>query len=274
MKRLAAIASAIACIALFGLFALGCSSSSAQSSGAASDKPILKIGIDIYKPYTYYDDNGQITGADYEIATEACNRLGYTPEFVSISWEMKNDLLASGDIDCVWSCYSMTGRLDKYLWAGPYMNSYQAAVVRSDSGITSLSQLEGKRVAVEATTKSEEAWTKHGGDVVPQAADVLTFTTMEETVSALRLGSVEATSGHVGPMSALVEKSDGMLTLLPEGFYATQIGVAFDKSYSNTQLVEKLDETLKSMLADGTVARIVESYGLDPKQVAEVSDEQ
>ena len=270
MKRIATIA----CIALLSLFALGCSSSGAQNTGANSDMPILKIGIDIYEPYTYYDDNGQITGADYEIASEACNRLGYTPEFVGISWEKKNDLLASGEIDCVWSCYSMTGRLDKYLWAGPYMNSYQAAVVRPDSGITSLDQLAGKRVAVEATTKSEEAWVRHAGDVVPQAADILTFSTMEETTSALRLGSVDAASGHVGPMSALVEESDGMLTLLPEGFYATQIGVAFDKSYANPHIVYTLDATLDDMLADSTIARIVESYGLDPDQVAKVNDEQ
>ena len=264
MKRLAVIL----CIAIVGLFALGCSSSPIQGTGSDSDKPILKIGIDIYEPYTYYDDNGQITGADYEIAVEACNRLGYTPEFIGISWEKKNDLLASGDIDCIWSCYSMTGRTDKYQWAGPYMNSYQAAVVRSDSGITSLDQLAGKRVAVEATTKSEEAWVSHGGDVVPQASSVLTYSSMNETVSALRLGCADATSGHVGPMSALVEASDGMLSLLPEGFYATQIGVAFDKNYSNTQLVEALDGVLDDLLADGSVARIVASYGLDPDMVA------
>ncbi len=265
MKRLLTIL----CIVSFGLFALGCSADASKQNEGSSNKPILKIGIDIYEPYTYYDDNGQITGADYEIAVEACKRLGYTPEFIGISWEKKNDLLASGEIDCVWSCYSMTGRTDKYLWAGPYMNSYQAAVVRSDSGITSLAQLAGKRVAVEATTKSEEAWVRHAGDVVPQASDVLTFSSMDETVSALRLGSVEATSGHVGPMSALVEKSNGMLSLLPEGFYATQIGVAFDKNYANTELVETLDATLDELIADGTVARIVENYGLDPEMVVE-----
>ena len=122
---------------------------------------------------------------------------------------------------------------------------------------------------MEATTNSEEAWVRHAGDVVPQASNVLTYSTMDETVSALRLGCADATSGHVGPMSTLVESSDGMLTLLPEGFYATQIGVAFDKNYSNTQLVDALDGVLDDLLSDGTVARIVAGYGLDPDMVAE-----
>ena len=266
LKRIAAAICAFVAV----LLVLGCSfDGTAQSSSAAASKPVLKIGIDIYEPYTYYDDNGQLTGIDYEIAVEACNRLGVTPEFVGISWEKKNDLLASGEIDCVWSCYSMTGREDSYLWAGPYMNSYQAAVVRTDSGITSLSQLEGKRVAVEATTKSEEAWVKHGGDVVPQASDVLTYTTSDEVLSAVQLGYADAASSHVGPMSALVASSGGTLTLLPEGFYATQIGVAFDKGYADPSFVEHLDQTLTELEEDGTIAAVAEKYGLDPSMVVE-----
>ncbi len=265
MKRLAVLL----CMVALSVFAFGCSADADSSSG----KPVLKIGVDIYEPYTYYDDSGHITGIDYELAVEACNRLGYTPEFVGISWEKKNDLLASGEIDCLWSCYSMTGRESKYQWAGPYMRSYQSALVRSDSGIESLSQLEGKRVGVEATTKSEEAWVRHAGSIVPQPSDVLVFTTMDETTAALRLGSVDAISGHVGPMSILAKNSDGLFTLLPEGFYGTEIGVAFDKTSGNSELVSKLDGVLDDMIADGTVARVVESYGLDPDLVVrEVND--
>ncbi len=228
-----------------------------------TNKPTIKVGIDIYEPYTYYDDNGQITGFDYELAVASFEELGYKPEFVDISWEKKDELLDSGDIDCIWSCYSMTGREDKYLWAGPYMKSHQAAVVRAGSEITSLSQLEGHRIGVEATTKSEEAWTKHAGDVVPVPSSVLTYTTAKETFSALRLGYVDAVSTHVGPASALVKDSGGTLALLPEGFYDTQIGVAFHKDYANAQLVSDLSDTLKKLNANGTSARIAQKYGLD-----------
>ncbi len=259
IKYLTVIAGAL----LVAGLVLGCSLlNPAKNSDKTSNKPTLKIGIDIYEPYSYYDDLGQVTGIDVELAREACDRLGYTPEFVGISWEKKDELLESGEIDCIWSCYSMTGREEKYLWAGPYMNSYQAAVVRADSGITSLSQLENKRIGVETTTKSEEAWTKHAGEVVPTPSDVLTYTGADETYSALRLGYVDAVSGHVGPMSALVKNSNGYLALIEGGFYDTQIGVAFYKNYSNQQLVEDLNATLKAMCQDGSIASIAEKYGL------------
>ncbi len=267
LKRL----TAILCIAALCAVAFGCAAPG--QGGDAAGKPVLKIGYDNYEPYSYYDENGQLTGIDYELAVEACERLGYTPQFTEIAWEQKNDLLASGQIDCIWSCYSMTGREDDYQWAGPYMNSYQAAVVRSDSGIEHLSELKGKRVAVEATTKSEEAWVEHAGQDVPKAASILTYSSMAETIAAVRMGYADALSGHVGPMSALVASSDGTLTLLPDAFYSTQVGVAFDKDFADQELVQRLDEVLEEMHDDGTIARVVKAYGMDPEQVAEVRDD-
>lgn len=230
---------------------------------------MLKIGYDNYEPYSYYDENGQVTGIDIELATEACKRMGYTPQFVEIVWEKKNELLESGEIDCIWSCYSMTGRLADYQWAGPYMKSYQAAVVRADSGIDSLSQLEGKRVAVETTTKSEEAWVYRANKSVPKAGKILTFSSMNETVAAVRMGYADALSGHVGPMTELANSSKGVFKLLPEAFYKTRVGVAFSNNYQDKVLIENLNQTLNGMVADGTTASIVESYGMDAQQVVE-----
>lgn len=264
----------ILCVAVAALLVVGCATLDAKpTSISTSNKPSVKVGIDIYEPYTYYDDNGQITGFDYELAVAAFDALGYTPEFIGISWEHKDELLESGAIDCIWSCYSMTGREEKYLWAGPYMKSHQAAVVRADSSITSLSQLEGHRIGVEATTKSEEAWTKHAGGVVPVPSSVLTYTTAKETFSALRLGYVDAVSTHVGPASALVKASGGTLALLPEGFYETQIGVAFHKEYANAQLVSDLSNALKELNANGTSARIAQKYGLDAELLEGLDNE-
>ena len=261
------------CAIALSAVAFGCSSLSNTGQGDASSKPTWTIGFDKYEPYSYYDEDGQVTGIDYELAVEACNRMGYTPKFVEIVWEKKNELLASGQIDCIWSCYSMTGRETEYKWAGPYMNSYQAAVVRADSSIESLDDLAGKRIAVESTTKSEEAWTTGAQGEVPKVSDIMTFTSMEDTVAAVRMGYADALSGHVGPMSAMVKSSNGTLKLLSDGFYKTQVGVAFSNDFADDALVESLDQTLGDMLADGTVASVAQAYGLDMPQITEVSDE-
>ena len=49
-----------------------------------------------------------------------------------------------GAVDCLWGCFTMTDREDKYNWAGPYMYSRQIVVVNKDSGIENLADLKGK----------------------------------------------------------------------------------------------------------------------------------
>ena len=55
------------CLTVAALLVVGCGALNTNST-STSNKPTIKVGIDIYEPYTYYDDNGQITGFDYELA--------------------------------------------------------------------------------------------------------------------------------------------------------------------------------------------------------------
>ena len=72
-----------------------------------SDLPEILIGSDTYPPHLYFDNNGNPTGIDVDIATEAFKRLGYEATFINIDWEKKKELVESGEIDCIWGCFSM-----------------------------------------------------------------------------------------------------------------------------------------------------------------------
>lgn len=104
----------------------------------AADDRVLRIGVDAdYPPFTFYDDMRTFTGIDPVLAREACRRLGVTPEFIPIAWDRKDELFADKKIDCVWSCFSMTGRESLYRWV-PYLYSRQVVVVRNSSPIQCL----------------------------------------------------------------------------------------------------------------------------------------
>ncbi len=96
--------------AFYGSRALtGCGT--ASSTSRASDLPVIKLGSDSYPPYNYLDEDGNPTGIDVELATEAFSRMGYRVEIVQIDWEKKKELVESGAIDCIMGCFSMEGRL-------------------------------------------------------------------------------------------------------------------------------------------------------------------
>ena len=124
-------------------------------SKTETEKPVITLGSDNYPPYNYLNEDGVPTGIDVELATEAFKRMGYQVDVVQINWEKKKELVESGEIDCIMGCFSMEGRLDDYRWAGPYIASRQVVAVNENSDIYKLSDLEGKNLAVQSTTKPE-----------------------------------------------------------------------------------------------------------------------
>lgn len=232
-----------------------------QSESDKSSLETIVVGIDKFEPYSYQDMNGNYVGIDVELARQALESLGYEPEFKFIDWEDKDDYLADGTIDCIWSCYSITGREDKYEWAGPYMYSRQVVAVRADSDIEDLSDLENRRVGVQATTKAENIFLHIEDSSVPADLQVYSFSTTDELFAVLRKGYVDAIAGHEALISQLTEKNNSY-RMLDESPYMSQIGVAFYKG-THQDLAESLTRTLVQMKKDGTMGGIVEKYGLD-----------
>ena len=84
----------------------GCAKNNEDKSYKEDNLPELNIGIDgVYEPYTYTDENGDLTGIDIELAKEACERIGRKAVFIPIKWDNKDEYLKNGEVDCIWSCF-------------------------------------------------------------------------------------------------------------------------------------------------------------------------
>lgn len=251
-----------AALFIVSLAMCGCSAHSEQGNTTDSPLPQLTIGCSEYRPFVYTDDNGNLAGIDIDIAKEACNRMGFQPEFKSIEWEARNDYLNSGEVDCLWSCYSMSERENEYAWAGPYMLSRQVVAVPENSNIRSLADLAGKRIAVKASTKPESIFLERADERIPQVEGVYCLTSMGEVAASLRNEYVDACAGHEAALAWYLQNAGISYRFLDEDLLHTELGVAFAPE-SNAQLRESLSSALAEMREDGTTARILESYGLD-----------
>jgi polar amino acid transport system substrate-binding protein len=238
----------------------GCSQQGEQGAKETGELPALNIGIDSsYEPYSYVDQNGDFAGLDIELATEACRRMGREPVFIAIKWDNKNMYLEDGTIDCIWSCFSMSGREEDYDWAGPYMYSRQMVAVRSDSEIKTLSDLENRRVAVMSSTKPESIFLEQSGGDIPDVSDVYCMGDMDGVFAALQAGYVDAAAGHETVMRQYMSTAPGQYRLLNEALQSVDVGVAFEKG-KNEELVSELSETIEAMRADGTLQDLLEAY--------------
>lgn len=225
--------------------------------------PQIIIGIDEFEPYSFNDTDGTPSGIDVELAKEACRRMGYEPVFRYIIWDDKDKYLADGSIDCLWSCFSMNDRADKYRWVGPYMNSRQVVAVKQESNIKSLSDLKDRKVAVQSSTKAEQLFTEKSGNI-PQVKNLYSFAQKDYVFAALRKDYVDAIAGHEYMLLQFMNEEGEKYRLLSESLQLSKLGIAFDKN-NDSELPEQLKAVLTDMLDDGTVAKIAKKYDLDAK---------
>lgn len=248
------------CVLLVVVLLCGCSKLPLATSSKEEAK-IITVGCDTYAPFSYLDADGKPTGVDVELATEAFHRMGYEPEFKFINWNEKKDLVESGEIDCIWSIFTMTGRETEYNWAGLYMKSEQVVAVNPDSDIYTLSDLEGKTIAVQSTTKPEDILRSHDSRI-PQLRKVISVQDRDLIFIMLSKGYVGALAAHSTSIDEFSKETGLEFRVLEEPLMSVDLSVAFAKSDTRGLDIE-LTAVLKEMQQDGTTRRILEKYLTD-----------
>ncbi|PDX88002.1 amino acid ABC transporter substrate-binding protein [Faecalibacterium prausnitzii] len=257
------------CTLLAASAALGGLTACGGTDAQNSDLPQILIGSDTYPPYIYLNNDGTPAGIDVEIATEAFRRMGYAARFEVIDWEQKTALVESGAIDCIWGCFSMQGRETLYRWAGPYMVSRQVVAVNADSSIQSLSDLAGKAVMVQSTSKPEGIFLSGSDPRIPQTVEVFSIEDRSVQYAMLACGYVDAIAAHETAILQYMKDNNAAFRILEEPLLVTGLGVAFAKNDSRG-LDHQLNDTFAQMREDGTLERIVGKYLEHASQYLEV----
>ena len=257
------------CTLLAASTALGGLSACGGTDAKNRDLPQILIGSDTYPPYIYLNNDGTPAGIDVEIATEAFRRMGYAARFEVIDWEQKTALVESGAIDCIWGCFSMQGRETLYRWAGPYMVSRQVVAVNADSSIQSLSDLAGKTVMVQSTSKPEDIFLSGSDPRIPQTVEVFSIEDRSVQYAMLACGYVDAIAAHETAILQYMKDNYAAFRILEEPLLVTGLGVAFAKNDSRG-LDHQLNDTFAQMREDGTLERIVGKYLDHASQYLEV----
>ena len=257
------------CTLLAASAALGGLTACGGTDAKNRDLPQILIGSDTYPPYIYLNNDGTPAGIDVEIATEAFRRMGYAARFEVIDWEQKTALVESGAIDCIWGCFSMQGRETLYRWAGPYMVSRQVVAVNADSSIQSLSDLAGKTVMVQSTSKPEGIFLSGSDPRIPQTVEVFSIEDRSVQYAMLACGYVDAIAAHETAILQYMKDNNAVFRILEEPLLVTGLGIAFAKNDSRG-LDHQLNDTFAQMREDGTLERIVGKYLEHASQYLEV----
>lgn len=96
------------------------------------DKGELIIGITLFSPMNYYNDDNKLVGFETEFAEAVCEKLGVKATFQVISWKAKETELAAKNIDCIWNGMTIDDeRKENMSISIPYMQNKQVKVVKA-----------------------------------------------------------------------------------------------------------------------------------------------
>ena len=229
------------------------------NSKTVSERPVITVGSEDYPPFTDLDNNGDPTGLDMDILKEAFDRIGYDIRFVEISWEDKDKLLESGEVDCVSGGFTVESREDDYLWVGPYLSSNQVVVVNATSDIQSLQDLEGKTLAVQAASIAESILLEHSNPNIPENLQVLSYEDNSLPFAALGCNYVDAIVADEPVVIQYMKDYNTLFTILDEPVMHASIGTAFAKN-GDAELCAKVNTAINEMREDGTLEEIINRY--------------
>ena len=223
------------------------------------DAGTLVIGLDdSFPPMGFRDESGNLVGFDIDLAKEACERMGYTPEFKPIDWDSKEMELNTGSIDLLWNGVTISeSRAKEMLFTAPYVANTQIILVRKDSGIATKADLAGKAVGLQAGSSAVDALYKDAEtadslkEVNEYADNMLAFLDLE-------IGRLDAVVVDVIVAGYYIRTSGKDFEILDENFGAEDFGVAM--KLGNTELLSKLQKTLDEMVKDGTAGKISQEW--------------
>ena len=250
MKKLLAfaLATVMGCAML-----TGCSSKEVSDLDYIKENGKIVMGLDdSFPPMGFRDEQGNIVGYDVDLAKEVAKRMDLELILQPIDWATKELELENKNIDVIWNGFSYTEeRAAALTLSDPYMQNTQVVMVLEGSNIKTLSDLKGKKVAVQDGSSAQNAL-KADEDLYAAITPVDFKDNMTASLD-VKNGNVDALAIDSVVAKYYMSKNPGFRlldqTLAPEDYV-----IGFRKG--DVKFQAEVDRILDEMEKDGTMKQI------------------
>ncbi len=248
MKKLLAF---ILCAVMVLSFA-GCASFRPYEDIEASGKLVVATNA-TFPPYEYIEDDGSYAGIDIDIIKAVGEYLGLEVEIMNIEFDAIITSVSTGKADLGIAGMTVTeDRLENVDFSDTYATGKQVVITASDSGISGVSDLAGKKVGVQTGTT---------GDIYASDDDtigeVVQYDSGTEAVLALSQGKINAVIIDNEPAKKYIEKYDNLI-IIDEEYTYEEYAMCIAKG--NTELTAKINEALDALEKSGALQAIIDKY--------------
>lgn len=219
------------------------------------NKGKLVVGMTLYEPMNYKDENGELIGFDTEFAQAVAEKLGVEVEFFEIAdWDNKFVELSTKNIDCVWNGMTITDEaLKNSSVTNAYAKNAQVVVMKADK-IENYKDVESMK---ELTFVAEQ------GSAGKAAADANNFNCTEvkyqsDALLEVKSGAADACIIDLTMAKAMTGEGTSYEDLASGLELETEeYGISCREGSDLTAEINKIMDEMKN---DGSLAKIAEKY--------------
>jgi polar amino acid transport system substrate-binding protein len=250
---------------------------------ALAQKGKLLVCSDLpYPPLEFFDENGNPTGSDIDISNELASRLGLQVQVVNSVFDTIIAAVTSGKCDLIVSDMNITPERNKQISFIPYFQAGQSMLAAKGNpmNINSPVDLCGKSAAAESGTTEVDYLQGTGsykGQGLPADCSkagkppVTAVVTQKDTdaLQQLQAGKVAVYFADTPVAAYYVTQHPDQFQLTGQVIDPAMVGIGVPcggakdcTSAPLTPLGQAVQTALKSMMTDGTYAKILDKWNL------------
>ncbi len=245
---------------IFSLLLVVCMSIALLAGCGGADDNVLTMATNAeFPPYEFMED-GKVVGIDAEIAAAIADKLGKELVIENVDFDSLIPGVQTNKYDFVMAGMTVTDeRKEQVDFTQTYATGVQVIIVKEGSPITSADDLfkdgANNKIGVQLATTGDLYCT---WDIEDEGlGKVERYNKGADAVMALNSGKVDCVVIDNEPAKVFVENNPGLKILDTE--YITE-DYAAAVSKDNPELLAEIDKALGELIADGTVAKIIEKY--------------
>lgn len=212
-----------------------------------------------WSPWTFHDEDGDLTGFDIEVARAIAAELGVEASFAEGEWDGLLAGLDSGRYDTMANGVSVTEeREEKYDFTDPYAYNTIVVITRGDSDIASMEDLAGKTTA--NTLGSSYAILAEANGATNTGVD-----DFNQTIELLEAGRIDATlNDEVVFYDYMAQHPDADLKIAAENDEPTHVAFPLRREEATASLLAAMNEAIATLRENGTLSELSrEFFGID-----------
>ncbi len=242
----------------FLLVACGANQDNASDNTDTKDtaeKEVLRVGTEgTYAPFTFHNNEGELTGYDVEVIKEVAKRMDVEVEFMETQWDSMFAGLNSKRFDLIANQVGINEeRLANYDFSTPYTYSSSVIVTKADNNdIASFEDLKGKKSAQSLTSN-------YGAIAEENGAELVGVEGLAQSIELIKQGRADVTvNDKLAVLDYMKTQNDKSVKIVAESDDVSEMAFTFNKG--NNELIDKINEQLAAMKEDGTLAKISEEW--------------